>query len=739
MSTGDVLHRSCPICEASCGLVLRLDPEERRVLGVTGDENDPRSRGYLCPKAFGMQAVFEDADRIRRPLRRIGADWEEIGWDAALDEVAGRLVDLQRSHGSGCIASYIGNPIGSDVGAQLYLRHLTSALASPRAFSAITMDQFPKVVSSRLMYGNGAVLPIPDVDRTDFLLVLGGNPVVSQGSLMSAPDMKGRLRSLRERGGRLVVVDPRRSETAAVADEHVFIRPGTDAFFLFAMVHAMFEENLLRPGRLAEFTDGMEDVRALAEEFAPERVSAITGIAAHDIRSITRAFAGAKRACCYGRIGTCTQEFGTLASWLVDVVSILSGNLDSPGGAMFPRPATGQIEPSSTIGAEMPLGRWRTVVRGLPEVNGTLPSAALAEEIDSAGEDRIRALVTISGNPVLSTANGARLSRALEQLDFMVGLDIYMNETTRHADVLLPSTVQLEFENYDYLFEGTTTRNMARWSGAAFAPEPGSMHQWQIFLELAARMTGRSCDDLDDAAFDTLLRRRLATRPDIEPSYVRARLPDRGPMRLLDVMIRSGPYGDGFDDDADGLSLSKLHKREHATDLGPLEPRFPELLRTPGRRIVLAPEHITRDVVRLRSRLETTGSDTRLRLVGRRQLRNMNSWLHNVKVFSAGRTRCTLLMNPADAERCGVEDGGRAEVRSRVGAVTVDVQVSDEMMAGVVSLPHGFGHADPKTRLAVAASQQPGVNSNELTDERELDVPSGTSVANGIPVEVRSA
>lgn len=737
--SSDLSYRSCPICEASCGLVLSVDRERRRVVGVVGDTEDPRSHGYLCPKAYAMKAVFEDPERLRRPMRRTGADWEEVSWEEALDAVAARLCDLQRSHGAMSIASYIGNPIGSDVGAQLYLRHLTAALGTVRVFSAITMDQFPKVVSSRLLYGNGAMLPIPDIDRTEFLLVLGGNPVVSQGSLMSAPDMKGRLRALRERGGRLVVLDPRRSETAAIADDHLFIRPGTDAFFLLGMVNVLFAEDLVKPGRLAGFTDGVEKVAAIADEFAPEAVESLTGIAADEIRRITRSFARAERACCYGRIGTCTQEFGTLASWLVDVVSILTGNLDSPGGSMFPRPATGQLEPSAQVGAEMPYGRWRTVVRDLPEVNGALPSAALAEEIDSAGADRIRALVTISGNPVLSTASGGRLARALEQLEFMVSMDIYVNETTRHADFILPSTAQLEFENYDYLFEGTTTRNMARWSEAAFAPEPGAMHQWEIFLALAARMTGTSGEDLDDQAFESELAKRVRSNERLEADVIRSRLVERGPMRLLDLMIRTGPYGDRFDEGSDGLNLAKLRAIRHAVDLGPLEPRLPELLRTEGRRIDLAPAYVVADLDRLRSRMRREETDAALLLIGRRQLRNMNSWLHNVEVFSEGRMRCTLLMNPADAALHGLQTGGRAEVRSRVGLVEAEVVISDEMMPGVVSLPHGFGHQDPNARLTVARRDQPGVNANALTDELALDVPSGTGVANGIPVEVRPA
>ena len=737
------MHRSCPICEASCGLRVEVDRAARRVLRIGGDPQDPRSRGYLCPKAWAIQGVFEDPDRVRRPLRRRSGSWHEVSWEDAFDEVADRLRGVQRAHGAHAVGSYIGNPVGHDVGTQLYLGHLMGALGSPRSFSAITMDQFPQVVAARLMFGRG-MLPVPDLDRTELLVMLGANPVVSQGSIMSAPDMRRRLRELRARGGKLVVVDPRRSETAEVADRHIFIRPGSDAYLLFAMVHVLFAEDLVDLGRLGEFSEGVEVLHELAGPFSPDAVADATGVPPEATRWLARELAGAERACCYGRIGTCTQEFGTLASWLIYSLGVLTGHLDAPGGPMFPRQATGQLEPVDREAPPMPYGRFRTAVRGLPEVNGTLPSAALAEEIDAAGEDRIRALVTIAGNPVLSTANGDRLARALERLDFMLSLDIYLNETTRHADFILPSTVHLEVENYDYLFQGTSIRHMVRWSGQVFEPEPGARDQWEILLELGARLSGTTAEELEERAFDRLLTRHVGPGAprcrDVTPEDARAKLGERpGPMRIVDLMLRAGPFGDGFDDAAEGLSLARLRAADRALDLGPLEPRLPDILRTPGRRIQLAPIYLVKDVERLRGVLAARSDAKGLRLVGRRQLRNMNSWLHNVSALASGRERCTLMIHPADAEALGIANGVAVRVRSRVGEVCAQAQITDEMMPGAVSLPHGFGHTAPGTRLSVASQRQPGANANALTDELGLDVASGTSIANGIPVEVESA
>lgn len=734
-------HRSCSICEASCGLRILADREKREVLRIEGNPDDPISQGHVCPKATAMKGVFEDPDRIKRPMRKkADGDWEEISWNDAYDYAAERLGALQAEYGNDTLGVYIGNPSGFDVGCLLYNRFILESLRTPRMFSAATMDHFPKLYTSRVLFGKGSILPIPDVDRCDYFLCLGANPVVSQGSLMSAPGIKKKLRAIQERGGRVVVVDPRRTETADVADEHVFVRPGSDAYFLFSIAHVLFEDDRVRLGRFADFTHGVEAIRELAADFAPEATARATGIDADTTRRIAHELADHPRACVYGRIGTCTVEFGTLASWLVDVVNILLGRYDEPGGMMFPRPATGQHEPGNPM-PPIPIGPYKTAARGLPTVDGHLPASSFAEELDPerAGDRRVRALLVTCGNPVLSMPAGDRIAEGLAGLEFMVAVDIYLNETTRHADLILPTAPQLTHENFDFLCQSTAIRNHVRYGEQVFEPEPGEKRSWEVYLELAARL-----NEADPHAYDDDHVRQNATRfaskLGLDPEAVMSELGDeRGPMRIVELQLRCGPYGDHFGQRPDGLTLEKLKAARAAIDLGPLQPRFPDILRSEGHRIDLADRRITDDVARLLERRPDFEDPDRLRLIGRRQARGMNSWLHNLPNLAKGKARCTLLVHPDDAVRRDLVDGGRATIRSRVGRLEVDVQVSDEMMPGVVSLPHGFGHGAAGTRLGVANAQQPGVNANTLTDDAPLDVPSGTSVANGIPVEVEAA
>ncbi len=745
-SRTETVHRSCPLCEAHCGIAVEVErpsPGSRggRVRSIRGDERDPHSRGYLCPKAYGLKGLHEDPDRLRAPLVKRDGAFQEAGWDEALDLVAERLRAIRDQHGADAIATYIGNPTAHDFGTSVYIPAFLRALGTRWRFSASSVDQLPKMLTSCLMFGAPLAIPVPDLDHTDHLVVLGANPLASNGSLMTAPDVPRRLRALRERGGRLVVIDPRRSETARVADEHVFLRPGSDAFLLFGLVHVLFAEDLVAPGPLASCLQGLDEVRALAADFAPEAVAPRCGVPAETIRRLARELAAAPSAAVYGRIGTCTQEFGTLASWLVDVLNVLTGNLDRPGGALFPRAAHSPPVEGSGKKGRVPYARWRSHVRGLPEFNGELPVAALAEEMDAAGEGRIRALVTVAGNPVLSTPNGARLAKALEGLDFMVSVDLYRNETTRYADVVLPTTTPLERSNYDFVFHQLAVRNGAKFSPAVFEPEGDLRQPWQVLGELAGRVNGVARPVVDDLVLSALLGPAVGPGtpcPELTVEEARQQL-DRyeGPERLLDLMLRTGPYGDRFDDGAEGLSLAKLAAQQHGCDLGPLAPRLPGMLTTASGAVELAPERIVGDVARLRAGLSAPAPG--LVLVGRRHLRSNNSWMHNLRALAKGKERCVLTVHPQDAARLGLEDGKPARVSSRVGEVVAPVALDDGMMPGVVSLPHGYGHGEPGVELRVAREAQPGVNSNRLTDETLLDEPSGNAVLNGIPVEVSAA
>jgi len=736
--------RICPICEATCG--LEIETRGREVVGIRGDADDVFSAGYVCPKGVALKDLDADPDRLREPLVRRDGELVPASWEEAFEAIDAGLGPIVKSHGPHALAVYVGNPTAHNTALLLYGQALMTGFRTRHRFSASTVDQFPKQVAAGLLFGTSLSVPVPDIDRSRFLLVLGANPMASNGSLFTVPDFRGRARRLRERGGRLVVVDPRRSETARIADRHVPIRPGTDALLLAGMTHALFDEGLVRLGRLAEWTVGVDDVERAVRAFAPEVVARRCGVPAETIRELARELAAADGGCVYGRIGTTTTEFGTTASWLVDVLNVLAGQLDRPGGAMFPRaPAfASNTRGRPGVGTGLSLHRHRTRVRGAPEVLGEFPVACLAEEVDTPGDGRIRALLTIAGNPALSAPNSERLSRALASLDFLVCLDLYRNETSRHADVILPGLSPLEQSHYDVVFPQLSVRNWARYSPAVFAPPPGAPGEWEILLRLLGILLGQG-PKADTAALDDMvigLQVKAAVGASDSPLHGRdpaeihaALAPRRGPERWVDLALRSGPYGDHFGARPEGLSLAALEDAPHGIDLGPLEPRIPEVLRTPSGRIELAPELVIRDLDRLAATLEEDGPS--LVLVGRRHVRSNNSWMHNLPVLAKGPARCTLQVHPDDAARAGLADGGMARVSSRVGSVLAPVEVTDAVTPGVVSLPHGWGHDQPGTRMRVAA-KRPGTNSNVLADEQALDPLSGTAVLNGIPVSLEA-
>jgi anaerobic selenocysteine-containing dehydrogenase len=709
-------HVTCPLCEATCGLDVTLESD--RVVRVRGDAQDVFSRGFLCPKGGSLGALHHDPDRLRAPLLRRDGELVEAGWDEAFAEIDRRLTPILAEHGRDAVAVYLGNPSAHNLAAQLYGRVLLKALGTRNVFSASTVDQMPKHVSAGHMFGGALTIPVPDLDRTMYLLVLGANPLASNGSLMTAPDARGRLRGIRERGGKVVVVDPRRSRTAEHADEHHFIRPGSDALLLFAIVNVLFAEGLARPG---EHLAGVEAVAELAEPFTPEAVAEPTGIAAAEIRRMASELAAASCAAVYGRIGTTTAAYGTLTSWLVDVVNALTGNLDREGGAMFPLAAAGQTNAAASKPRAFATGRWTSRVRELPEVLGELPVATLADEIETPGEGRVRALITLAGNPCVSTPNAARLSGALESLELMISLDVYVNETTRHADVILPGPSPLERPHYDLTLYQLAIRNVANWTPAVV---PSEMPQeWETLLRLAG-VAGGQGPDADVAALDALVAGETARRVGLDVEIAGERT---GPGRLLDLMLQAGPYD---------LTLADLEAAPHGIDLGPLQPRLPGALRTPSGKVELAPPAIVADIPRLREQLADRANGGMV-LIGRRQLRSNNSWMHNLLPLVKGKDRCTAWMHPDDAERLGLVDGALACVRSRAGEVEVPVEVTADIMPGVVSIPHGWGHDVDGVRLAVAASHA-GVNSNLLADETLIDPLSGNAVLNGIPVEVHA-
>jgi anaerobic selenocysteine-containing dehydrogenase len=735
-------YHQCTICEAACG--LELEVSGREVIAIRGDAEDAFSRGFVCPKGAALRELDADPDRLRQPLVRRSGGHERVSWDEAFEAVDRGLRPILDRGGPDAVAIYLGNPGAHSPALLIYTNALLTGFRSRNRYSASTVDQFPKQVAIGLMFGTALTAAVPDIDRSRYLLMLGANPMASNGSLWTVPDFRGRVRRMRERGGRLVVIDPRRSETAAIADEHIAIRPGTDALLLAGMVHALFAEDRVQLGRLAEWTSGVDDVHRAIAAFGPEQVAPRCGVPAETIRRLARELAAADGGCVYGRIGTTTTEFGTTASWLVDVLNVLTGQLDRPGGAMFPKAAAfaANTRGKPGVGAGIRLHRHKTRVRGAPEVFGEFPCACLAEEIETPGAGQVRGLITIAGNPAVSTPNAARLARALASLEFMVSVDLYLNETTRHADVILPGLSPLEQSHFDVVFPQLSVRNWVRYSPPVFEPPPGAPEEWQVLLRLLGVLLGQGPKP-DVEALDALvigLQVQGAVHAPGSPlegrdaAEILAALDEhRGPDRVVDLALRSGPYGDHFGARPDGLTLDRLAASPHGIDLGALEPRIPEVLRTPSGKIELAPDLLIADLARLEASLERPAPG--LLLVGRRHVRSNNSWMHNLPMLAKGPARCTLQLHPEDAAQRGLASGAVARITSRVGAVHAPVEITDAIAPGVVSLPHGWGHDAPGAALSVA-SQRPGTNSNVLTDELALDPLSGTAVLNGIPVEV---
>jgi len=707
---------ACNLCEAICGLEIRL--EDGQIKSIKGDKQDPISKGHICPKAVALQDIYNDPDRLRTPIKRTGDSWQPISWKQAFAEVTSELKSIQLRYGKNAAAVYLGNPTVHNLDALLFGPMFFRTLKTKNRYSATSVDQLPEQLVSLLMFGHGFLIPLPDLDRTDFHIMFGANPVVSNGSMMTAPGVSKRLKTIRQRGGQLVVVDPRRTETAAIADKHLFIRPGSDVLMLLAMLHVVFDENLQTLGTVAGFTRGLEDIENLAGDYPPEIVASATGVDPQDLKLLARDFCAAKRASCYGRIGVSTQQFGTLTQWLITVFNIVTGNLDIAGGTMFSTPALEVLSaaPPGKKGFADKLSR----VRKMPDFNGEFPVATLAEEMTTEGEGQIRALVTSAGNPVLSTPNGDQLDAAMSELDFMVSIDIYLNETTRHANIILPPLTTLERSQYDVAFQALAIRNGAKYSQPVFKAAKEQRSDTQIFTELAWRMQAENLFTKTTLWLKKVVLQRL------------------GSVWIINRKLKQGPYFKSH-----GLNLNKLKLNPHGIDLGPMQPCLPKRLFTHDKTINLAPAECLDELRKLQETLSADGhvSDSAafdLRLVGRRDPRTNNSWMHNCYRLVKGKERCLALVHPQDAESRGINDGDLVKVSSRVGSIGIPVALSEEMMPGVISIPHGWGHQMDGVKLGVAR-QHAGVNTNILTDEHLLDTLSGNAALNGIPVSLSKA
>jgi anaerobic selenocysteine-containing dehydrogenase len=725
---------TCPLCEAMCGLEIQVDGG--RVAAIRGNQDDTWSRGHICPKGASLGKVHEDPDRIRHPMIKVDGQWHEVSWDAAFRRCTELLAPVIEKYGIGAVTCYTGNPLAHSFSLGRYTGVLLGMSGIPLSYSPGTVDQWPKNLSSHLMYGGWWTFPVPDIERTDLLVVMGANPAASQGSLLAAPDVMGIIGAIRKRG-KVIVIDPVRTATAARADEWLPITPGTDAALLLAVAHTLFDEELVALGELAPYIDGLDRMHQVAADWSPERVAGVTGIDAERIRALARELVSTERAVVYGRIGTCNQEFGSLASWLVDVVNILTGHFDNAGGSMFPRATAWSVTVQPIPGLEdgaPEFGRFRTRVRGAKEVLGQVPVSCLAEEIATPGEGQIKALITVAGNPVLSTPAGHTLDEALPSLDAMISVDLWLNETTRHADVILPGLSPLEQPHHDDLILNFAVNSIANYSAPVFEPdEPDRPREWEILVRLTGLCTGTPAEDVDVAAIDDGFFDYMAFTQGLDGAEIRKLYEHGGPERILDLTLRTGPFGDRYGQNPDGLTLEKLKAEPNGINFGPMVPRVPEVLGTADKKIRLAPQYLLDDLPRLTARLDRAPDE--LVLVSRRHLRSNNSWLHNVGPLMKGKDRCTLLIHTDDATKRKVSTCDLVTVTSAGGHIEVAAEVTEAIMPGVVSMPHGWGHGKPGTRMAVA-NDSPGVNTNVLSPPTFIDEPSGNGALNGIPVTV---
>ena len=752
-------YRTCNLCEAMCGVAIHVENNE--ISSIKGDPDDPFSKGHICAKALALKDIQTDPDRLKQPLMKTKDGWKEISWNRAFDLVANKAKDIQKMHGKNALGAYFGNPNTHHHGNALFLLPFIQALKTKNRFSATSNDQLPHMQANLELFGNQYLFPVPDIDHMDLFILLGSNPAASNGSLMSAPDYTSRLKKISQRG-ETILIDPRKTETAKVCSQHLFIKPGTDAFLLLGILNTLFAENLIEAGRLHPHMEGIAEIQLICAEFNPELVSPITGIATDKIIELARKLANTPRACLFGRMGTSTQEFGGLATWLIYVINALTNHLDERGGLMFTKPAADMIEISDWLGQKGHMNRYKSV-SGLPEFGGELPSSAMADQILLDSDEQIKMMFVIAGNPILSSSNSQRLDEAFKSLDFMVSIDFYLNETSRHADIILPPTAPLEQSHYDLVFNLISVRNVAKYSPALFENDKNTRHDWQILLELKKRLE----------SLDIISRAKELTSYQV--------LKRMGPDGILDLILRTGPYGTQLPGTSQsgrflvdaiqgvlpskhpikkildlspygtpnrslskGLCLSSLLNYPHGIDLGPLQSRLPERLYTPKKRIRLAPISYLKDMTRLRKSMDKELSEQQpnkpskdLLLIGRRHVRSNNSWLHNSQRLVKGKNRCTLMIHPNDAKKAKLKEGDTALIESRVGMLHIETQITEDMMQGVISIPHGWGHSMPDIQLQVA-SKYPGVNLNTLSDDQFIDKLTGTAAFNGVPVSVKA-
>jgi formate dehydrogenase len=706
----------CRICEPLCG--LRVTVEDGKVARIRPDPDHPLSAGFACPKGIAMTDVQNDPDRVLHPLRRRDGGFERVSWDEALDEIGTRLGRILDERSGPALGWYMGNPGAFSYSHPLWVKALLDAVGSPHWYTASSQDVSNRFAASAFLYGSPFLLPIPDLARTDLLLMVGANPLVSHGSVMSAPRVKDQLHAITERGGRVVVVDPRRSETAR-AFEHLAVNPDSDAWLLLSLLHVIFAGGLEDALAIERQASGTEALRALAAKHPPEVTEERTGVPAARVRELARDLARAEHAAVYGRTGSCLGRNGTLVSYLLDALNVVTGNLDREGGAMFGNPPIAFDKVADRIGAGT-YGKVRSRIGGFPEVLGALPASLMAKEIRAPGEGQLRALFVSAGNPVLSVPNGDELEAAMRELDLFVSIDLYVTETNREADFVLPATTFLEREDFPLPFLPLFTTPFVQWTDPLVEPAGEARQEWEVIEQIAKRVgVVPSSSRLG----------RVLGRIGLKLS----------PQRLMDLLLRTGSKGDWFGLRRGGLSLRKLRDNPHGVVLAEhLEPGvLPDKIRHRDKRVRLDPPEIIEDAGRLAAR---NGRDPEfpLRLIGLRELRSHNSWMHNARLLMRGGRVHAARVHPDDAEDHGIEDGEPCRISSPHGSIELPALVTDEIVAGTVAVPHGWGHQRGGWSVAREAG---GANVNALSssEPEDLERLAGMAHLNGIPVRIELA
>ena len=708
----ELKYRTCHLCEAMCG--LEIEVENNQVLSIKGHKEDIYSKGHICPKGVALKELHEDPNRLKKPVQRTENGWREISWTAAFDIVEKELKKIRKKDGNDAIATYTGNPTVHNTGTALTLYDTVNAINTKNRYASHSLDSVPVFLVNQMMFGHAMLAPVPDIENLDYFLIIGANPLASNGSFMSTPDIKGKIKRIKEKGGKVVVIDPRKTETAKKASEHYFIKPEMDVLLLLGIINEIFKRDIRRDDPCISYSKGLEDLKQLAQDYPIEIISPLTAISENNILQIVEDLIQSKSPVVYGRLGVNTQRFGTLCQWLITSINVLLGQLDKKGGLLFTLPA---IDYVTLMAHESKMFRYKSRLKEYGEIVGEYPTATMAEEMLTPGKGQIKALLSIAGNPARSAPNSTQVEEALQGLDFMVAVDMYINETTQYANIILPPAVGLETMHYSFVLHMVATQNTTKFSPPPLSIDAEQRYDWQIMTELQRRL-------FDGNPIKSI------------QNYITSKI---SPKRKLDLALKTGPYGiwGGRRFKKDGLSLAKLEKIKEGVLLEELKPQLPKRLFTSDKKVNLAPDLFVKELENVKTLLsQNKHTDYPFTLIGRRHLRSNNSWMHNLPILQGGSRKCTAMIHPTDAAKLSLSNDQEVEVYSKLGSISIAVEITEDVIPGTISIPHGWGHAGKNIQLDVAQKDQ-GVNVNKLMDHERLDPLSYNMAFNGHPVGIR--